>query len=260
MALPSPQRAVASASALARAALRPERPDRLPRAALALAAWGPTMAGIVAAASARYPLAPAVIDDEGRMSYADLWAASDGVARGLRARGVGSQSTIGVLARNHRGFVVSIVAAAKVGADVVYLNTGFAKPQLADVVDHEGIDAVLHDDEFAGIVAGCGAAIALTGSELRALAVERSYVPLRPVRRTGRQVILTSGTTGRPKGAGAVDHGWRRRPHAAVRDGSRPRPLHRRHRGSLVPRVGPGSSRRRARPVVDGGGAVPVRP
>ena len=201
MALPSPQRAVASASALARAALRPERPDRLPRAAIALAAWGPTMAGIVAAASARYPLAPAVIDDEGQMSYADLWAASDGVARGLRARGVGPQSTIGVLARNHRGFVVSIVAAAKVGADVVYLNTGFAKPQLADVVDHEGIDAVLHDDEFADIVAGCGAAIALTGSELRALAVERSYVPLRPVRRTGRQVILTSGTTGRPKGA-----------------------------------------------------------
>ena len=260
MALPSPQRAVASASALARAALRPERPDRLPRAALALAAWGPTMAGIVAAASARYPLAPAVIDDEGRMSYADLWAATDGVARGLRARGVGPQSTVGVLARNHRGFVVSIVAAAKVGADVVYLNTGFAKPQLADVVDHEGIDAVLHDDEFAGIVAGCGAAIALTGSELRALAVERSYVPLRPVRRTGRQVILTSGTTGRPKGAarsttGGVD---------ALTPLFETVPVRARSTvviaAPLVPRVGPRPPRRRARPVVDGGGAVPVRP
>ena len=89
MALPSPQRAVASASALARAALRPERPDRLPRAAIALAAYGPTMAGAVAAATARYPLAPAVIDEQGRLSYADLWAATDGVARGLRARGVG---------------------------------------------------------------------------------------------------------------------------------------------------------------------------
>ena len=201
MALPSPQRAVASASALARAALRPERPDRLPRAAIALAAWGPTMAGAVAAATARYPLAPAVIDEQGRLSYADLWAATDGVARGLRARGVGPASTVGVLARNHRGFVVSVVAAAKLGADIVYLNTGFAAPQLADVVAHEGIDAVLHDDEFTAIVEGCGASIRLTGSELDALAVERSYLPLLPTRRTGRQVILTSGTTGRPKGA-----------------------------------------------------------
>ena len=63
MALP---RAVAAATALARAGLRPERPDRLPRAMMAMAAWGPTMAGGIAAASARYPLAPAVIDDEGR--------------------------------------------------------------------------------------------------------------------------------------------------------------------------------------------------
>ena len=201
MALPSPQRAVASASALARAALRPERPDRLPRAAIALAAYGPTMAGAVAAATARYPLAPAVIDEQGRLSYADLWAATDGVARGLRARGVGPASTVGVLARNHRGFVVSVVAAAKLGADIVYLNTGFAAPQLADVVAHEGIDAVLHDDEFTPIVDGCGASIRLNSSELDALAAERSYLPLLPTRRTGRQVILTSGTTGRPKGA-----------------------------------------------------------
>ena len=73
-----------------------------------------------------------------------------------------------MLARNHRGFVVSVVAAAKLGADVVYLNTGFAAPQLADVVGHEGIDAVLHDDEFADVVAGCGASITLTGSDLAA--------------------------------------------------------------------------------------------
>ena len=194
------------------------------------------------------------------MSYADLWAATDGVARGLRARGVGPQSTVGVLARNHRGFVVSVVAAAKVGADVVYLNTGFAAPQLADVVDHEGIDAVLHDDEFADIVAGCGAAIALTGSELRALAVERSYVPLRPDRRTGRQVILTSGTTGRPKGAARSTTGGVDALTPLFETVPDPRPRHRRHRRAPVPRVGPGPSRRRARPVVDGGGAVPVRP
>jgi fatty-acyl-CoA synthase len=196
-----PGRAVAAASALARAALRPERPDRLPRAMLAMAAWGPTMAGGIAAATARYPTAPALIDEEGSLSYCDLWVVSDAVARGLRARGVGPTSTVGILALNHRGFVISVVAAAKLGTDVVYLNTGFAGPQLADVVAREGIDTLLHDDELAGIVEEAGAAVTVSETELTALGAERSYLPLVPTRRTGRTVILTSGTTGRPKGA-----------------------------------------------------------
>ena len=107
----------------------------------------------------------------------------------------------GILARNGRLFVQSVVAAAKLGADVVYLNTGFAAPQLADVVAHEGIDTILHDDTFTSIVDGCGAPTTVSGSELATLAEQRSPVPFPPTRHIGRQVILTSGTTGRPKGA-----------------------------------------------------------
>jgi fatty-acyl-CoA synthase len=198
---PRTPRLLAAASALARVGLRPERPDRLPRAMLAMAAWGPTMAGGVAAATARYPLAPVLVDDRGPLTYGQLWAATDGIGRGLRARSVGPGSTVGILARNGRGFVTAMVASAKVGADVVYLNTGFAGPQLADVVAHEGIDTLLHDDDFADIALRAGAAVALSGKDLRALARRRSPAPLPPTRHMGRQVILTSGTTGRPKGA-----------------------------------------------------------
>ena len=197
---------LAAIAALARAAWRPERPDRLPRAMLAMAAYGPTLAGGIAAATARYPRAAALIDDVGPLSYGDLWAASDGIARALRDRSIGPGTTIGILARNGRSFVLSMVAAAKLGADVVYLNTGFAGPQLADVVAHEGIDAVLHDDAFAEIVADARPRVAVAASELVAMGARRSKVPLAPTRHVGRQVILTSGTTGRPKGAsrGAV--------------------------------------------------------
>ncbi|CAN5859092.1 long-chain-fatty-acid--CoA ligase FadD2 [soil metagenome] len=189
------------AFAAARAGFRPERPDRLPRAMLAAAAWGPTLAGAMAAGTARYPGATAIVDDTGTMSYGALWAASDGVARRLREGGVGPGTTVGILARNHRGFVVSLVAAAKLGADLVFLNTGFAAPQLADVVASEGVDAVLHDDEFSDLVAGCGAALVLAETELTACAT-RAGAPVQPTtRRPGRMVILTSGTTGRPKGA-----------------------------------------------------------
>ena len=124
------------------------------------------MAGAIAAATARYPGAPAVIDDRGTLTFGELWTATDGIARGLRRRGVETTSTVGILARNHRGFVMDVVAAAKLGADMVFLNTGFAGPQLADVVEQEGIDTVLHDDEYAEIVAACGATITASGSEL----------------------------------------------------------------------------------------------
>ncbi|MET0327030.1 MAG: AMP-binding protein, partial [Ilumatobacteraceae bacterium] len=148
MARSNPPRLAAAVTALARAALRPERPDRLPRAMVAMAAWGPTMAGAIAASTARYPGAPAVIDGRGTLTFGELWAATDGIARGLRRRGVATTGTVGILARNHRGFVMDVVATAKLGADMVFLNTGFAGPQLADVVAQEGIDTVLHDDEY----------------------------------------------------------------------------------------------------------------
>ena len=71
---------------------------------LAMAAWGPTMAGGIAAATRPATRArAAVIDDAGPLTYADLWTATDGIARGLRDRGVGPGSTVGILARNGRG-------------------------------------------------------------------------------------------------------------------------------------------------------------
>ncbi len=196
-----PPRTVAVATALARAGLRPERPDRLPRALLAMLATGPTMAGGIAAATARYPAANAIVDDRGALTYSQLWAQTDGIARFLRSRGVGPGRTVGILALNGRGFVLSLVAAVKLGADVVYLNTGFAGPQLADVVERERVDTLLHDDVMAPIAVTAGARLAVSSSELERLGARRSIVPFTSSRRVGRQVILTSGTTGRPKGA-----------------------------------------------------------
>ncbi len=182
---------------IARAGLRVERPDRLPRALLALIATGPTLAGAVAGATARYPNGRAVVDELGAMSYLELWRASDGLARALRSSGVGEQSNVGVLADNGRGFIVAVVAVAKLGADVVLLNPGFAGPQLADVVDREGVTHLVHGERFGQVVAQIvvpSVAIA-EGDE------SRSLIPLVPSRRQGRAVILTSGTTGQPKGA-----------------------------------------------------------
>ncbi len=57
------------------------------------------------------------------------------------------------MCRNHRGFVDVSIAAAKLGADILYLNTAFAGPQLVDVLEREKPDLVVHDEEFTELLA-----------------------------------------------------------------------------------------------------------
>ncbi len=128
-----------------------ERPDRLPRALIAMAPWGQSVAGLMAGAAARYPDRVAVYDDAGDITYAEMWRRSQAIAAGLQANEIGPGVGVGLLARNHRGFIEAMTAVAATGADLVLLNTGFAGPQLADVVEHEHIDVVIHDDDFASI-------------------------------------------------------------------------------------------------------------
>ena len=116
-----------------------------------------------------------------------------------RAAGAGPGVTVGVLARNDRSFVDALLGASKTGADIVLLNTGFAGPQLADVVAAEGVSIVVHDGSFAEQAADVAGADVIDGDALRAMATSGDRTT--PVRHQGRIVILTSGTTGRPKGA-----------------------------------------------------------
>ena len=183
---------------VARSLLALERPDRLPRSIRAMAPWGQTVAGLLAGAAARYPERTAFHDDAGSVSYQKLWRRSRAVAASLRDEGVGPGTAVGVLMRNHRELVTASAAVAAVGADLVLLNTGFAAPQLADVVAHEAVGAVIHDDDFADVVDGCGAELLVDERRLDEWAGTGSVEPGAP---PGRVVILTSGTTGRPKGA-----------------------------------------------------------
>ena len=115
---------------------------------MAMAPWGTTLPGVLAAAAGRYPDRIAIHDDDGSITYSELWDRSQRIAGALLARGVGEGTRIGLLCRNHRGFVEWLVAASATGADVVLLNTGFAAPQLAAVVRSEGVGVIIHDDEF----------------------------------------------------------------------------------------------------------------
>ena len=191
---------LASAAVLARTNFNLfERPDRLARALLSSLPWGLTTSAALASAVARTPDRAAIIDDDGPVSYRTLWQHTDGLAAQLLDNGVGDGTNVGVLCRNHRGFVEALFAVAKTGANVVLMNTGFAGPQLHDVCAAENITMLLHDDDFSDVVVSVPGCRSIDGTTSRSATTSGRTVP--PNRHQGRTVILTSGTTGRPKGA-----------------------------------------------------------
>jgi acyl-CoA synthetase (AMP-forming)/AMP-acid ligase II len=202
-----------AATVLGRARLvRPLRPDRPPRALAALRRWGFTPAGGFAAAAALYPDAEAVVDERGSLTFAELEDRSNRLANALSDAGILEGDGVGVMVRNHRGFVDALVALSKLGANAMLLNTSFAGPQLTEVVKREKPRAIVYDAEFSelledalsrrtGLVAWREEEDDVTDPTLDEL-IEAgdASTPLAP-EREGRQTILTSGTTGTPKGA-----------------------------------------------------------
>jgi fatty-acyl-CoA synthase len=184
------------------------RPDEAVRAFLALRRYG-AFGGLVGYTAARYGDAPAITDERGTLSFRELENQSNALAHGLRANGFGAGTVIAALTRNHRGLMMAVSAANKIGARTVLLNTGFAGPQLADVCKREHVDVVLADDEFFSLLDALPAAVsrllAWGQGPADVLTVEQLIAgPTRPIAapaHPGGMVLLTSGTTGTPKGA-----------------------------------------------------------
>ncbi len=192
--------------------VHPERIDKTVRVLAALRRWGPSPPAAYKGGAVRFADRAALIDDRGAVTFGEIDERTNALANALRAAGVGEGDDIAIMCRNHRGFVEATVACAKLGAGALYLNTAFAGPQIADVLRREDPVAVIYDDEFAGLV-GDGAEgrkryvvrsdPADGGSErtLDQLIASGSTSEPAPPAEKGRVVILTSGTTGTPKGA-----------------------------------------------------------
>ncbi|MFI6211481.1 acyl-CoA synthetase [Nocardia brasiliensis] len=191
----------------------PLRLDQAVRSAINVTKLGP-FAGVAMHAAQTRPNAGAIVDEAGELTFGELNEQSNALARGLATQGVRPGDVVAVLARDHRGMVLSLLAAGKLGVRTVLMNTGFAKPQFADVAEREKVKAVLHDSEFLDLMSAIPAAIPriLTWVDAKdnadpaiptiaSLIAGESTAPLPAPAKPGGMVILTSGTTGTPKGA-----------------------------------------------------------
>jgi acyl-CoA synthetase (AMP-forming)/AMP-acid ligase II len=186
------------------------RPDKAAKVASTFLRWGASPATGVATAAHKYPHETMLIDERGSLSFERVRRRTNALARAFAGMGIGPGDGIGIMCRNHRGFVETTVAAAKLGASALYLNTMFAGPQLVEVMRREGPRALVYDEEFAGLLDGVDESVAriVAWAEgdpreltLEALIAANEDSNLKPPPDKPSFVILTSGTTGTPKGA-----------------------------------------------------------
>jgi acyl-CoA synthetase (AMP-forming)/AMP-acid ligase II len=170
-----------------------------------LTRWGPGLGAMVTASAIRFPQRQAIIDETGSVGFATLDQRVTHVAGALRARLGAGDHAIGILGRNHRGFLEAQLAVERAGFDVVLLSTALPASGLAAVIERERLSLVVADHEFVDLVGDAGFADRLVHSDgegtgsLDGMAGQDHRCPR--ARRRSRLVLLTSGTTGPPKGA-----------------------------------------------------------
>src|SRR3954466_8337520 len=190
--------------------VHPERPDRLWHTARALLKYGTTPAAGYTAAARNYPDEPAIIDELGTLTFKEVDQRTNALAHSLRRDGIEAGDGVAIMCRNHRGWIDSVVACSKLGAHALFLNTAFSGPQLTDVAKREKPKAVIYDLEFAEVLKDAGArrkrCVAWHDEKtkdprLEDLIERGAPAPVSAPDEQGRAIILTSGTTGTPKGA-----------------------------------------------------------
>nr|WP_083911130.1 non-ribosomal peptide synthetase [Nocardia takedensis] len=186
-----------------------------------------TLVSLLDAAVARFPQRTALVGADGdRITYAELDARVNRLARHLIARGVGPESPVGLVLRRSVDLVVAMYAVARAGGAYVPIDPDQPAGRREHILGAVAPVCVLTTSDT-----GFLTPIALV---IRVDAVDLDHVPAGPITDAERRaplragntayIIFTSGSTGVPKGV-AVSHGaivnqllWKRETFALTPD------------------------------------------
>ncbi|MFH9428131.1 amino acid adenylation domain-containing protein [Streptomyces sp. NPDC017615] len=186
---------------------------------------GAALPALFAAQARRTPDAAAVTDDGTTLSYAELDALSDDLARTLAGLGVGPETGVGVLLGRSPAVVTASLGTVRAAGAYVPLDARWPEERLDQVAGAAGVRVLLVDE------AACGSPwVAAAAARTPVVVLDRLGRVLRGApERPGRPVpvpdpaslayvMFTSGSTGLPKGVGvthadvaalAADSAWR---------------------------------------------------
>ena len=162
-----------------------------------------SLPGLFWSAAQRHPGATAVSDTSGRsLTYDQLDTASDDLAAGLRARGIGVESVVGLALPRTADLLVAILGVLKSGAAYLPLDTAHPRDRLAFIVSDARPALVLCSPQDISALSFLGVEReSVTGASVTGVEFERRAVAAD----SAAYMIYTSGSTGRPKGV-VVEH------------------------------------------------------
>ncbi|MFD5799520.1 amino acid adenylation domain-containing protein, partial [Streptomyces diastatochromogenes] len=167
-----------------------------------------TLPELFEAQVARTPDAVAVVADGVEVSFAELDARANRLARLLAGRGVGPESVVGVALARGTDMLVSLLAVMKAGGAYLPVDPEYPAERIAAVLADAAPVVVVTSQAAAGAIPSGGPAVVLDEpavvAELAGLSDASPGVEVLPDHPA--YVIFTSGSTGRPKGV-AVTYG-----------------------------------------------------
>jgi len=165
-----------------------------------------TLPQLFQAQAKRTPEAIAVVCGELGMSYRELDAASNRLARELRRRGVTPHSRVAVFLDRSHELVVALLAILKSGSAYVPLDPAYPSERLQYMLENSRPAALITRASLRERLA-CEAMGVIEVDSLALLVAEQSAEPPvpAPLPSDAAYVIYTSGSTGRPKGV-AIHH------------------------------------------------------
>jgi amino acid adenylation domain-containing protein len=159
--------------------------------------------------AAAAPNAPAIVCGTVRVTYGEMDARSDRIARALRGLGVAEGDTVAVAMERSPEAVAALLGVLKAGAAYVPLDPGDPAARLAGMMDDAACAALVVRREVPAALRGFGGPV--LSIEPDAAVAGADAAPPLPLVSTGGGgssaacVMFTSGSTGRPKGV-AVPH------------------------------------------------------
>ena len=159
---------------------------------------------LIEAQVARTPEAAAVACGDRTLTYAELDAQANAVARALIGEGAGPDTLIGIYMQRSVDLVIGVLGILKAGAAYVPLDPTYPADRVALMIEDSGLQAILTQQTIAGSIPSSGPRTVMIEDAVNG---DRSALPAAAGTKPDHlaYVIYTSGSTGRPKGV-MVEH------------------------------------------------------